>query len=77
MHYFRLIVRNAFVEALVECKQMTCGAGVGEFYWRHEFAARNRLGRLKPLGNDWKKLVAVSVANRCGEIFGVRISEVW
>src|SRR5712691_1086278 len=39
VYHFRLVVRHAKVEALVERKQVAGRASIREFYWRHQLAA--------------------------------------
>ena len=74
VHDFRFVVRNAVLEALVECQQMTCCAGVSEFYRRHKLAAGDRLGWFEALNGGRKKLIAVFVADCRGAIFRIRKS---
>src|SRR5207302_8948864 len=61
---------------LVECQQMTCCAGVSEFYRRHKLAAGDRLGWFEALNGGRKKLIAFFVADCRGAIFSIRKSQV-
>src|SRR5262249_33100702 len=72
---FGFIVRHTFVEALVECQEMTCRAGVGELYRCHQFAAADRPGRLETFRGSGEEFVIVLVA-RSGAILRTGISQV-
>ena len=76
MHNLRFVVRDSFVEALVECQEMTRRASIGEFYGCHQFAASDWFRRLETFRGDGKKFVAVLVVDRSGAIPSVRISQV-
>src|SRR5215472_3362230 len=73
---FRLVVRSAFIEALIKGKQMTCCTCVGESHGGHQLAAGNRLGGLKTFRDGEKKYIAVLVADSCGTVCCIRIGQV-
>src|SRR5690348_13159297 len=67
---------NAFIEALVKCKQVTRRARVGEFDRRHQFPAGIRPWPSKGFRADREKFVAIVITDFRGAILRIRISQV-
>src|SRR5712692_7931318 len=73
---FRLVVRNAIVEPFVEREQMARSAGIRKFHRCHQLAASCRTSRPQSIGVKRQKFVAIFVADGCGAVLRVDVSQV-
>src|SRR5712692_4276901 len=73
---FRLVVRNAIVEPFVEREQMARSAGIRKFHRCHQLAASCRTSRPQSIGVKRQKFVAIFVADGCGTVLRVGVSQV-
>jgi len=76
MHDARLVVWNAFIEALVKREQMAGGASVREFHWRHQFAPVHGLWGAQCSGMQGQNFVALIVAGGRGAILRIGVRQI-